>query len=148
MISISADGVDPGAGFIPIMADVEIAVARAVNNTGVWLQTQVRTNANTGTHAPGLPHIPGTGPGPNVATEDYVRSIGLKITRSGGAHVATVSTNLPQARRLELGFIGVDSLGRAYRQSPYPHWRPAIFLVNAVLDRELSKAFAATRRTA
>lgn len=31
----------------------------------------------------------------------------------------------PYARRLEFGFIGVDSLGRHYHQPPYPYMRPA-----------------------
>lgn len=148
MITISADGVDPGAPFIPMMADAEAAVNTAVNRTGMWLQAQVRANAKTGVHAPGRPHIPGTGPGPNVATGDYVRSIALNVTKSGGVHVATVSTNLPQARRLEYGYRGTDSLGRTYNQPPYPHWRPALMLANAVFDRELARAFATTRRTA
>jgi hypothetical protein len=29
------------------------------------------------------------------------------------------------ARRLELGFIGTDSLGRHYHQPPFPYMRPA-----------------------
>lgn len=31
----------------------------------------------------------------------------------------------PYARRIELGFIGVDSLGRHYHQAPEPYMRPA-----------------------
>jgi hypothetical protein len=31
----------------------------------------------------------------------------------------------PYARRIELGFIGVDSLGRHYHQPPEPYMRPA-----------------------
>jgi HK97 gp10 family phage protein len=31
----------------------------------------------------------------------------------------------PYARRIELGFIGVDSLGRHYHQAPQPYMRPA-----------------------
>lgn len=36
----------------------------------------------------------------------------------------TVWTDFPAARRLELGFIGMDSLGRHYTQMPRPHWLP------------------------
>ncbi|MBI9114303.1 hypothetical protein [Sanguibacter suaedae] len=61
--------------------------------------------------------------------------------------VATVSTNLPQARRLEFGFFGEDSLGRNYRQPPYPHWRPAIAGVADVFATELDRATRASRRT-
>lgn len=35
-----------------------------------------------------------------------------------------VVSDHPAARRLELGFIGVDSLGRHYAQMPNPHWSP------------------------
>lgn len=31
------------------------------------------------------------------------------------------------ARRLELGFVGRDSLGRFYQQEPRPYLRPAVF---------------------
>lgn len=31
----------------------------------------------------------------------------------------------PYARRIELGFVGVDSLGRHYHQAPEPYMRPA-----------------------
>ncbi|MBO4254192.1 hypothetical protein [Streptomyces griseorubiginosus] len=39
---------------------------------------------------------------------------------------AVVFTDAPQSHRLEYGgFLGVDSLGRQYRQPPYPHIEPA-----------------------
>ena len=34
-------------------------------------------------------------------------------------------TNSLQGNRLEYGFIGVDSLGRVYKQPAFPHWGPA-----------------------
>ncbi len=37
-----------------------------------------------------------------------------------------VGTNLEYARRLELGFVGTDSLGRRYNQAPRPYLRPAL----------------------
>ena len=148
MISITADGTDPSRYFDALGSELDRAVQTAVGKTGSWLQTQVRANAKTGVHAPGRPHIPGTGPGPNVASGDYRNSIALAVRVSGGTHLATVSTNLVQARRLEFGFIGVDSLGRAYRQPPYPHWRPAVMLAPAVFSQELSRALAVTGRRA
>ncbi|WP_405999407.1 hypothetical protein [Streptomyces sp. NBC_00829] len=36
-----------------------------------------------------------------------------------------VFTDAPQQRRLEYGFVGVDRLGRQYRQPPFPHIEPA-----------------------
>jgi len=37
-----------------------------------------------------------------------------------------VGTNLEYARRVELGFVGTDSLGRTYNQAPRPYLRPAL----------------------
>lgn len=64
-------------------------------------------------------------PGPNVITGKYRASWQVKVRMDGGRVTATVSTDAPQQRRLEYGFVGVDRLGRHYRQSPYPHIEPA-----------------------
>ena len=105
------------------------AVETSVREYGMLLQNQVRVNASTGFHKPGAPHIDGTGPGPNVATGDYRRSISLEFssgTLDGERAVqGDVYTNSAQGGRLEYGFVGVDSLGRVYKQSPFPHFRPA-----------------------
>ena len=37
-----------------------------------------------------------------------------------------VGSNVEYARRIELGFVGVDSLGRKFNQKPYPYLRPAL----------------------
>lgn len=66
-------------------------------------------------------------PGPRAVTGDYRRSIGLLMVFDGGDVVASVGTNKPQGRRLELGFMGMtDSLGRTFHQPPYPHFGPAL----------------------
>ncbi len=107
---------------------LDSVVTEVVYRTGAGLQTLIRQKATTGYHPPGEGHIPGTGPGPNVATGDYRRSIALTTGREGGVPTSLVSTNAPQARRLEYGFPVpmVDSLGRSFNQPPYPHWRPAV----------------------
>lgn len=53
-------------------------------------------------------------PGPRAITGNYRRSISLNIRRGPTGTVAEVFTNAPQARRLEFGFAGADSLGRQY----------------------------------
>lgn len=65
-------------------------------------------------------------PGPRAITGDYRRSIGLDVRRAPSGTVAMVSSNAPQARRLEFGFVGTDSLGRRYNQAPLPHWEPPL----------------------
>lgn len=64
-------------------------------------------------------------PGPNVITGQYRASWDVKVSVAGGRVSAVVFTDAPQSRRLEYGFVGVDRLGRPYRQPPYPHIEPA-----------------------
>ena len=61
-------------------------------------------------------------PGPNVVTGNYINSF---VLSSPSKYTRVVSNGSPQARRLEYGFIGVDSLGRHYVQPPFPHMAPA-----------------------
>jgi lipoprotein-anchoring transpeptidase ErfK/SrfK len=66
-------------------------------------------------------------PGPNVISGDYRGSWKREpfpVPDGGGAEVGT---NEPQGRRLEYGFMNMyDSLGRFYRQPPFPHVGPAV----------------------
>jgi hypothetical protein len=94
------------------------AAAFAVTKTyGDVLLANVRRRAS----------LPRTGPpGPRLQTGNYVRSMVVTTTVSPTGPVATAGTNAPQARRLELGFSGTDSIGRRYEQPPLPHWGPAL----------------------
>lgn len=66
-------------------------------------------------------------PGPRRVTGDYRRNIsGHSGQLLPGVWQGVVGTNSPQSRRLELGFVGRDSLGRTYHQPPYPHFGPAL----------------------
>jgi len=89
---------------------------------------RVKKNANSANHRPGLPHIGSyTGEGPNRATGNYTRTMNIEYSHGGGGsydRTAVIGTNAVQARRLEFGFVGVDSLGRHYDVSPLPHWGP------------------------
>lgn len=66
-------------------------------------------------------------PGPNIITGDYFDSwqgVPFPVPDGGGADV---HTGRPQGRRLEYGFMNrYDSLGRFYRQPPFPHVQPAV----------------------
>lgn len=85
-----------------------------VRNHGMLLLAEVRSRASKPRSGP---------PGPRLQTGDYVRSMNVRFGRDGLS--ATVSTNRPQARRLEYGFQGTDSRGRVFHQPPYPHFGPA-----------------------
>ena len=64
-------------------------------------------------------------PGPRVITGQYRASWDVRMSTEGGQIKAQVFSDASQAGRLEYGFVGVDSLGRHYRQPPYPHVEPA-----------------------
>jgi hypothetical protein len=53
---------------------------------------------------------------------------------------AVVGTNVQYAKRIEFGFIGVDSMGRYYNQAPRPYLFPA-------LEQERKPFFQRLRRS-
>ncbi|MGW0822517.1 HK97 gp10 family phage protein [Streptomyces sp. NPDC002845] len=65
-------------------------------------------------------------PGPNAPTGDYRRSWTHEVSANAVSVTAVVGTSKPQARRLEFGFVGQDSLGRVFNQPPFPHVGPAV----------------------
>lgn len=75
-------------------------------------------------------------PGPNAPTGDYRRSISMRVER-GAWTTGHVGTNKPQGRRLELGFVGPDSLGRHFPYRPYPHFGPAMDEIGPEFVRDL-----------
>lgn len=91
---------------------VDRKVNAVLNRYGYLLETYVKANASGR-------------PGPRRVTGDYLRTISTTFGRWNGFPATIVGTNAPQARRLELGFVGVDRLGRHYDQPPYPHFGPA-----------------------
>lgn len=99
--------------FVTLAATVGPKTQAVIHTYGMLLQTKVQA------HASGRP-------GPNAPTGDYRRSIHVEFSGESGSAKATVGTNKPQARRLEFGFVGIDSLGRHYSQPPYPHFGPAL----------------------
>lgn len=100
-------------GFTDMSRKTPAKARRVVRHYGMLLQTRVKGNASGR-------------PGPNAPTGDYRRSIALRVYGSGNMEIAEVGTNSAQGRRLELGFVGTDSLGRHYNQPPYPHFGPAV----------------------
>ncbi len=61
------------------------------------------------------------------------------VVDTGNQATAQVMPGMPYSRRLEFGFIGLDSLGRMYNQGPRPYMRPAFDMhsddaVNVIRD--------------
>lgn len=124
---------------------VEREMKKVVGRTALALQARIRKNASTGYHKRGKGnprgHIPGTGPGPNVSTGNYRRSVQVSHgAQPSGTAESIVHTNAPQAKRLEYGFRGTDSRGRTYKQPPYPHWNHAMKIVEPTFQREVENA--------
>lgn len=94
-------------------ASVLPSVVSVVRHYAMLLETQIKANASGR-------------PGPNAPTGDYRRSWTHEVQVAGDAVTAVVGTAKPQARRLEFGFVGPDSLGRVYDQPPYAHVGPAV----------------------
>lgn len=100
------------ASFRTASKTADAQMGKLVRHYGQLLRTRVMANASGR-------------PGPRSITGDYRRSWVHEHRGGGGLATSTVGTNAVQARRLENGFHGMDSLGRVYSQPPFPHARPA-----------------------
>lgn len=97
---------------------------------GFLAQTKVRANMSgrsgvVFTPEGGEDAGPGGEIGPRAITGDLRRSVTVETAIEGATVRSVAGSNEPQVLRLELGFVGEDSLGRHYDQPPYPAWRPA-----------------------
>lgn len=113
-ITDNARNLAVGLGEMSLLAEVRAqSVVRATTQS---LETLVKAKASGR-------------PGPNAPHGDYKRSIGheIHIDPIGGPY-GVVGTDAPQGYRLELGFVGFDSLGRFYPgpAQVYPHFGPAV----------------------
>lgn len=108
-------------GFAGLLATIATAINRltpnldkAVMQAGLFLEGRIKGKASGR-------------PGPRVRTSNYRRSWNTqRVDIPGRDSSVSVGTNAPQGRRLELGFVGVDALGRTYNQPPFPHVEPAL----------------------
>lgn len=99
-----------------------VNVARAM--TGALRKTSQLGLAKVKANASGRP-------GPRRVTGNYKRSMSVEHI---GPFEDSIGTDAPQARRLEFGFVGEDSLGRTYNQPAFPHWEPMRQWVEPVLE--------------
>lgn len=103
-------------------AEAQRKADRVTRHHTMLLETRIKANASGR-------------PGPRVITGNYRRSWTSRF--AGG--VGIVGTNAPQARRLEYGFTGADSLGRVYNQPPFPHVGPAVEVQQPLYFAEISR---------
>lgn len=80
-------------------------------------------------------------------TRTLARSIHMETAKKTADEVEVlVGTNVAYARRIELGFVGPDKLGRVYNQPAQPYLRPALYENQNKIMREMREAFAQTIR--
>jgi hypothetical protein len=99
-----------------------VRAAAVTRHYGMILLTTWRRNASLPRTAPRGPGMSGL----RLFTGDYVRRLNLRTFNTPGAIVAEVGTDHPGGHRLEMGFVGIDSLGRQVHSPPYPTARPAL----------------------
>lgn len=114
MIALSGAGelYDFAADLTKAGVVANVKAAGVVRHHAALLKTRIQA------HASGRP-------GPRAITGDYRRSWEMTFVAGAGQVGAFVGTNKPQGRRLELGFVGTDSLNRHVNAPPYPHVAPA-----------------------
>jgi hypothetical protein len=113
-----------------IEADVREKPKEAALKIGAAVERQAKINASTGRHKPGEPHIPGTGPGPNRATNrlhnsitSYGRPVGFDryqvLVGPTIEYARDVEFGAPHWRRKSDGTLFPPGEG-------YPYFRPAV----------------------
>lgn len=124
----------------PLSAQLEARFVQRLKQGGVHLQGAIRERINIG--APRDPNsktvrfTAGSPPGdpPYKRSNRLFKSIAVSDpVKTGSTLTIRVGSNLKYARRLELGFTGVDSLGRNVNQAPRPYLRSTLLLEQRVI---------------
>lgn len=89
-----------------MVAETDAATRQIVGRAAQAVAAEAKRNARSGQHGRGLPHLPGTGPGPNVMTGRLVRSItGSKARKVGaGTWAATAGAHMFYAGLVERAY--------------------------------------------
>ena len=111
-----------------VMKDVDAASSTIVDQGSMMIVRAAQANFS-GTHAKDEPHVGGNKP--NIVTGDLRRSIMAdSVTRLSFANYSvTIAPRMVYGRRVELGFVGADSLGRNYNTPGYPYFMPGVHAV-------------------
>lgn len=133
-MALRVTGIDEFYGFLTrLISWAEVEPGRITDKYGEILRDEVRSRSE----GP---------PGPNKVTGDYWESIQAFETsffqRVRGVAQAGAYSDHPAARRLESGFVGIDSLGRHYAQRPKPHWSIGSQVVGQRWFEEIGDDFA------
>lgn len=99
-------------------------VERRMDRAVTFLRDEVKRSINIGNPTGREPSAPGEPP--RKVTARLFSSISKAVVRTPREVIGAYGTNVVYALRLELGFVGVDRLGRRYNQAPRPYLRPAL----------------------
>lgn len=108
----------------PILDQTETTVFIRVDRAMTFVRDQAKRSINRG-NADGK-HPSREGQPPKKVSALLFLSVAKAVWIDGRTIYGAVGTNLIYGRRLELGFVGVDSLGRKISQGPRPWLRPAL----------------------
>ena len=106
-----------------IEREMERKLVRGVGRAMIFLRDEVKKSINIGNITGKEPSAPGEPP--RKVTAALFKTISVKVKREANAIIGNVGTNIVYGPRLELGFVGTDSLGRNINQAPRPFLRPA-----------------------
>lgn len=117
-------------------AAVDKAIQAAVTRNGFVMLADAKRRAARPRTAPSV-----AGLGPRLQTGSYNRSINVRFDQRRGEFSASVGSNAPQARRLELGYSAPGQ-----RTLPHPHYGPALDRVKPRFARDIEAVLAAAHR--
>lgn len=121
---------------------LRLRIVAGMERAALWVEGEVKRSFQPGTgraskrggkiHRASAPGEP-----PAVDTGRLRSSITHDVQVQGNEVVGLVGTNIEYARRLELGFVGTDRLGRTVNQAARPFLRPAVFNNKAEIIRQM-----------
>lgn len=119
--------------FVAVRGAITAATERNVRQATAMLEGFVKQKLASGGRTGKEYKIPGTqngkytasapGEAPAVMLSNYMNSITHQVASNPDEVTGTTGTNQKQGKRLEFGFVGVDSKGRRYNQAPRPHMK-------------------------
>jgi hypothetical protein len=117
-----------------LIAAAQAAALRGVTAGAHLIEAQAKQSMN--------------GPGPQVQTGTLRRSINVidTTTLGGGSYQARIAPTVIYGRRQELGFHGVDSIGRHYNQRGRPYLSTGLNRSLPLLQGVFSAAWQAAMR--
>lgn len=130
---------------VAVMNKANAVLARNMERAGIFVVGVVIRSISTGQPVRrtrggfrvGLnPSRPGDPP--HVLEGFLRRSITHRVIQTARGLTALVGSAMVYARRLELGFVGTDTLGRNVNQKPRPYLRPAVRNNRVAIGRKVA----------